>query len=471
MSNASSTSGSVLRIALPALAENVLATLVGLTDLFLAGRISADATAAVALVSMLGWLVGTLFSMVGVGALALVSRSAGAGDWSAVRLASGQAIRLAGLWGGVVGVGLGAATPAIPLALRLEAGSFDLARQLIAVQAVGFVFLAVLSVTASCLKATGDARTPLWVMLWVNAVNIAASVFLCFGFGGLGLDLRPLGLVWAGLGAHGIAAGTLLAWTVGAVMMVRASYRGARCGAKGVGAELGRRALEPGLGGPLHRATCVRILRVGVPACVDSLLSWIAQLCFMGMITRIAGHDGTVLYAAHMLAVRIESLSYLPATAFAVAAAALVGQRLGARRPSQARRLGWVAAGLASGIGLVMGLLYFLFPQSLLGLFTSDPGVLHLGTAPLQIVAFAQVHLVVAIVLSGALRGAGYTRPPVVITLICMYAIRLPLAWILIFEAELGLVGAWMAMLADLLVRGLLVAERFLRGRWYAVRV
>jgi putative MATE family efflux protein len=273
-----------------------------------------------------------------------------------------------------------------------------------------------------------------------------------------------------GMGFFGIGVGTALSYAAGAVAVLAVLIRGR------YGLRLQAALMVPEL--PL----IYRLLRVSVPASVDSLSIGLCQMWFLSLVTGL----GDVAAAAHGTAIRCEGLGYMSGQAFAVAAAALVGQNLGARRPQAAAHAAWVALGLGCAVMTLMGVLFFTFAPDMLRIFSPhehQQPIIDAGVPILRLVAFAMPALSAIIVLTGALRGAGDTRYPILLTWIGFLVIRLPLAYLLTRSEvrlgslgtvpgwDLGLIGAWLAMFADLLVRGVLFLARFLSGRWKTIRV
>jgi Na+-driven multidrug efflux pump len=164
----------------------------------------------------------------------------------------------------------------------------------------------------------------------------------------------------------------------------------------------------------------------------------------------------------------------------------LVGQNLGANRPGEASRAGWMAFGLACAVMSLMGALFFTFAPEMFWVFCQKPDqqpIIDLGVPVLQLVAFAMPPLASAIVFTYALRGAGDTRVPILFTWIGFFLVRLPLAYWLALDTfmigpfgpfqgfDMGLYGCWLAMLADLFIRGLFFLMRFGRGAWQQQKV
>ena len=124
-----------------------------------------------------------------------------------------------------------------------------------------------------------------------------------------------------------------------------------------------------------------------------------------------------------------------------------------------------------------MGVLFFTLARPMFEFYCPDPAqaaVVNVGVPALRLVAFAMPGLAAAIVLTQALRGAGDTRVPVLFTWVGFLGVRLPLAYFLTdpkYGVNLGLIGAWMAMCADIYVRGGFFVWRFASGRWQTVKV
>jgi putative MATE family efflux protein len=186
---------------------------------------------------------------------------------------------------------------------------------------------------------------------------------------------------------------------------------------------------------------------------------------------RVVIHFGVAAYAAHQVGLNIESLSFLPGLGFAKAATALVGQRVGAKDAPGARRSARQANLLGLGIMSVWGAAFVLFPHAWVALFTSDPEVLAYSVPLMTIMGILQPPLAVAMVTSGALRGAGETHVVLAAAVLGGWCVRLPLAYVGGVMGALGMSAVWATMLLDWLVRGGIVSWRFARVRLTDVRL
>ena len=437
----------LLALVWPVLIEQFLILLVGLSDMLLAGYyLERPHLAAMAMLSYLLWALENLFAVVAIGALAMTARFAGAGDDEGACRVTNQAFVLGAVLAvgatvaGLIGIpvvvrAMQLASPADALAVRYMYWVMPLVPAMM-FEAVGI----------ACLRGVGDMKTALAARLVVNVVDIAVSWSLLLGLG-------PL----PKLGWDGLAIGTGCGYGLGGLLLLAVLLRGRR------GLQIRWSLLRPDL--DLMR----RILRIGVPGGFDIMSVIGCQLLFVSLINRL----GELATAALGVAIRVESLAYMPGTAFQVAAATLAGQFLGARDFRRATD-SVVAACLACGaVMLTAGVGFYYGAEWLAQLFvgTGHPDVVAAAAPLLRIVSVAMLPLGLMMVLSGALRGAGDTRWPLVFTLVGFLAVRLPLTYWLAIHLEWGIVGAWYAMVVDLLFRCALVVYRFWHGGWKRIEV
>lgn len=456
----------VLTLALPALAQQYLHLVVQLSDQFLAGRFQLPAPeqrveylSALNTAGYLYWFVSSYTVLVSVGSTALVARFVGARNFALAERATGQSVVLAVAFGVA---GAGAAVVGLPdliHALRLEGDAARVCVEFLMPLGALLAFQITESACAACLAGAGDTRTGLKVLGLVAVLNVPLAWGLCFGIG----PVRGFGFV-------GIALGTGLSHVIGCVTLLVILARG-RSGLK------------------LHLANLVpdpalirRLLWVSVPAAVDSLSAACCQLWFLSLVNRL----GDTAASAHGIALRWEALGFLSGAAFGTAAMTLVGQNLGARAPERAARSGWTAYALGGGIMAFMGVLFVLLAEPMFKVFCPDPHlqpIVDAGVPALRLIACAMPALASQIIFTAALRGAGDSRVPVLFSWIGFLGVRIPLAYLLtgplvslgpfgtVRGADMGLLGAWVAMCADLWLRGTFFALRFASGKWKKIEV
>jgi putative MATE family efflux protein len=301
-----------------------------------------------------------------------------------------------------------------------------------------YVFLHLVS---AMFQGVGDTRTPLKVMIWVNVVHVVIAVPLIYGLWGF----PQWGVAGAAL-ASGLSEG------VGAAWLLRQAARRGLFGQMKVG-------WSP------HELW--RILRVGFPAMGERLITHGMQVVFARLVISF----GVAAYAAHQVGLNIESLSFLPGLGFAKAATTLVGQRLGAQDAMGARHSARQANLLGLVVMSVWGASFVLFPRAWVGLFTSDPAVLAYSVPLMTTMGLLQPPLAVAMVISGALRGAGNTPAVLAAAVVGGWCVRLPIAYFGGIIVNLGMTMVWATMVLDWVARGMIVMWRFRRLRLSDVRL
>jgi len=434
----------VLTLALPATGEQIMNLMVGIVNTILVGHLGAAPLAAVSLATQWTFAAFTFYAAIATGATAVVARSVGAGDWDSANRATHQSV-LVGLAIGVVMTALSLlfARPAIAL-MGAEPEALAAGATYLRIVSLAFGFSAMMFVGNACLRGAGDTQTAMVVMAVVNVLNLAVAWTAING---------PFGL--PRLGVAGSALGSSVGRAAGGVLVLSILLRG-RSGLK----------LDPRHWRP-DPEMIKRVLRVGLPTGGERAIMRVGMMIFM----RVVASLGTVALAAHAVALRAESLSWMPAFGFATAGTTLVGQNLGARDPRRAERSGYIAFQLGLALMSVMGVIFILFPRPLIALFTSDAVVIQTAVLPLRIIGFVQPMMAAAFLFAGNLRGAGDTRFPMYITGASVWAARVMIASVLVLALGMGLPGAWLGMSVDFTVRGILFFLRYRSGRWKLMRV
>lgn len=442
----------VLMLALPVIAEQLLNFLVGFTDTWLSGRLSAAATSAIGLGAYVNWLAELLFALVGTGATALVARHWGAGEKDQASRAASCALSLS-LVLGVVGVAMiYLVAPWLCGVLSLDETSTRLSTRYLQLACFGHVFTSVLLIGGAALRGAGNMWTPMKILGLVSGLNIVFSSVLVLG-------VKYSWLLT--LGVDGLAYGTIAARFVGACFMLFALCRGSA----GLRTTLSRAAAT-------DFETVRRILRIGAPAAADGLLLWGGHFLFIKIISGLGtGGAQSTVFAAHIVGVQVEALNYLPAAAYGMAAATLIGQCLGAKQIDRASQGGHEAALQASLVALVAALTFYFGASAIYGFMHEDVRVAEVGAPAMRLLALFELPLTLTIVYAIAIRGAGDTLPPLIANVLGVYGVRLTVGYWLAVEQGYGLAGAWAGMGVDVILRGTGLFIYFRRGRWKKTQV
>lgn len=441
--------------------EQIMGFMVSTVDLILAGRL-VEGPERVAIMDALGlggyvaWLMMILQGAVGTGVMALVSRAAGARDQEMASKGLAQGL-LVGLGSGVLS-GLG-----IRISLGLLVGNFGLS-DLAVEHAMSYLttlcwlcpVVGVMLAATHALRAIGDTATPFVAMVIVNVVNLGLSWLFVFG-------PEPFG----GMGVQGLALGTVLAWTVGMVTVLGfLFFRDGR--GKDGGVELSLRACRLRPDWPMMK----RIMRVGAPQSLEMFGMWAINSVTLRFVAGLGG--GAV--GAHLIAIRVESLSFLPGLAIGTAGAALVGQYLGAQNPERAVkavRMCWRYAAVFMG---AIGIAFLLWPEALVRFIVPGEGddarlIVGLAGPLIFLCGVVQPILATAMILKSSLRGAGATRLVMKYSFVSMILFRGVVVPIAVTKFGVGLTGIWVIMFLDVGVQAAIFARLHFKGKWVETEV
>ena len=202
-----------------------------------------------------------------------------------------------------------------------------------------------------------------------------------------------------------------------------------------------------------------RLVRLGGPAAGQIVL----EVGAWNLSTFAAGYLTPVALATHAIALNYASISYMVPLGVSAAAAVSVGQAVGAGDPARARRAGWLALALGTSFMCLAGIVFFVAPRPLISLYTSDPRVLAVGPGLLWIAAAFQIFDGIQTVSTGALRGLGETRGPMIANLVGYWVMGLPLGLTLCFVLRWGIYGMWIGLTLALIVISLTLLARWNR--------
>ncbi|HOJ81974.1 MAG TPA: MATE family efflux transporter [Acetomicrobium flavidum] len=431
-------------LALPSLLELMLATLFGMVDMIMVGNVSAASLAAVGISNQPMMLILAVFQALNVGTTVLVARFIGTGDRRSSGLVLRQTLILTAILGvltSLIGflfarrvvVFMGAKPEVIPLATSY-----------FGIVALGSIFIAITMGITAALRGAGDTVSPMKYNILSNLINVFGNYILIYG---------KLG--FPAMGVTGAALSTTISRGLG---MMMAFYAVHRQGSIFSNFPLLRLKVDVGL--------VKRMLRIGLPSGLEQVALRTGQIEF----ARTAASLGTMVFAAHQIALNVVGLSFAPGQAFGIAATTLVGQSLGAGRPDVAERCGFETRRLGMIIAFSIALLFFFFGRQIADIYINDAEVTRMAAKALKIVAIMQPLQSTQFILAGALRGAGDTRWPLLSTMIGIWCIRVVFAKVFV-ALGFGLIGLWTAQLLDQLFRSIFIYKRYTSDRWKTIRV
>ena len=419
-------------------------------DASMVGRLGADDSAAVGLVSTSLWLFWGICSAVTMGFSVQVAHRVGATDYTSARKVLRQGITACLIFSVVIA----AIGVAISRFLPHWLGGTETVCPKASVYFLVFVaalpLLTMNYLAGGMLRCVGNMKVPGALNVMMCVFDVIFNFFLIFPAHHLSVAGIEITLPGAGLGVLGAALGTVLAEviTAGAMMYYLCVKEKDIC-LKG----------HPGSFRP-ERQVINKAIKVSAPMTLEHAVICGAQIA----ITAIVAPLGIMAIAANSFAVTAESLCYMPGYGIADAATTLVGQSHGAGRRDLARRFGYITTGLGMLTMGIMGVLMWFFAPAVMSLMSPVEEICTLGVEALRIEAWAEPMFAASIVAYGAMIGVGDTMIPAAMNFGSIWLVRLPLAALL--APKMGLAGVWTAMCIELTFRGLIFLIRLIRGKW-----
>ena len=439
----SSAYGSVVRLAWPALTEMVLVTMINMVDTMMVSVLGHRAIAAVGVVHQPRFVVLAAFMAIGTSVTAIVARrrgeknSQGANDC----MLNGFAISA------VLAIVISAASYIFARQFLYMAGAnneiIDDATAYFRFLLIGIPFNALALIITAAQRGAGNTKISMQINLLANLVNVVFNYLLIEGkFGFPRLEVS------------GAAIATTIGYTV--------AFFAALLSLKKPEGFLSIYKIKF----KLDRAILKTIYKIGSSAAVEQLCVRIGFLLYARLVAGL----GTESLATHQICLNLNFF-FAIAAGFEIAATTLVGQNLGAKRVDLASLYIKVCQRVALCITSGIAILYILTGRSLISMFSGEQGIISLGATILIIMAATSPFQVSQVIISGSLRGAGDTKFVAAVSFISIMALRPVVAWFLAYPLGLGLVGAWLSMTIDILIRIALTYARMHTGKWTKIKV
>ena len=435
----------VLNLALPAIGEQILAMTVGMVSTYMVGHLGANSLAAVGLANQAVFVAQTIAVAIATGTTALVARQFGANDSTGAQRTLQQSV-LAGVVSGLFITLIMASFASQTISFfGAEIAVREIGTQYLRIAVLSFPLQGVMFVGNGALRGSGDTRTPLFVMLAVNVVNIAVTYTLIEGLFGI-----------PSLGVRGAAIGAATANTLGGLVLLSILLHG-------------RGNLRLMRNGWLPDWTVIRrVVNVGLPAGVEQLLMRVGGAVFVKVVASL----GTSAVAAHSVAMNVQSMCFMPAFGF-------WHRRHHPGRPGPGRRTAgsgpaWRSSShwcLCLIMLILLGIGLILWAPYIIAIFIDDPTVIALGAPCNRILGYCEPIVAVSIVFSGTLRGAGDTRFTMLVMGISMWLVRVPLSFVAAGPLGWGLQGVWIAMAVEMAFRAGAYVLRYRSGAWTRLRI
>jgi len=434
-----------LRIALPSVIEMVSLSLIGMVSTAMVGRLGPQAVAAVGLVGQPRMIFMALFFALNVGVTAVISRRKGAGDQAAARSCIRQSILVASVIGVVMAVlAVLLARPMMQLA-GAQYDTIDLATSYFRITSLMMPLNALTMTISAAQRGIGNTRVTMVVNIVANIANVLFHYLLIegnMGFPAMGVDGAAWAVAISGVVGLIMAAASIFKRDAYLMVSLRDSWR-------------------PDI--PMLRA----IGKIGGNSIIEQMFLRVGFFAYSIIVASL----GTAAFAAHVIGMQLMALSFTFADGIAVATTALVGQQLGAKRPDLSIMYGKIGQRMALIISVFLVIFTVVARYWFPAQFTDDIDIINVTAGLLLILAAMLPIQTSQLVMAGCLRGAGDTKF-VALTMFLSVAVARPgFSALMVFALGMGIQGAWFAVIADQLMRLVMLYGRFAKGKWTEISV
>ncbi len=442
------TEGSLRRslrlLAIPMVLEMVMESLFAIVDVFWVARLGPDAIATVGLTESILMLIYCVAMGLSMAATAIVARRIGEKDPEGAAVAAVQAIVVGVVAAVVIGIIGIAFAPKLLAIMGASSDVIAVGGQYAAILLGSSVSVVLLFLNNGIFRGAGDAAVAMRVLWLSNFINLVLDPIFIFGLG-----------PFPRLGVTGAAVSTTIGRSVGVVFQFWVLF-----GGNGRVKILARQLR-------LNLDVMTRLVRVAI----NGMFQYgIGQISWM-VLVRIVSSFGSAAVAGYTVAIRIIIFAILPSWGLASAAATLVGQNLGAQKPDRAEKSVWLT-GFYNMLFLgVVAVIFIVFPEPIIRLFTNDPTVVPFGVDCLRVVSYGNLAYAYGMVMVQSFNGAGDTLTPTVVNLFGYWLFQIPVAYFLAFQAGLGPKGVFAAIPIAETAIAIVGVALFRQGRWKTKKI
>ena len=437
----------ILTIALPSLVELVLTSLTSMADQIMVGRLpgqlGVQALSAVGLCMNPKFILMTALMAINTGTTAVVARYRGMGNQEKANQTFKQSLIFNVFLSAIMMVlGVVFARELIGLIAGngISETTVEYAVVYFRIQMYGFIPLMMTNTVTSTLRAIGDSKMPMVYNTIANVVNLFFNYGLIYG---------KLGM--PEMDVAGASLATVIGQCVAFVIAMYMMFSKKRYVYLDFKEKTG-----------YSKTIMNNVLGIGLPSMLEQLCLRIGIIIY----SRIVASLGDIAYATHMVCMNIQSLTFMSGMAFQNSATTLMGQSLGRRRLDMADNYTRMTRNISFWISCVIGVILALFGGQIVNIYNSTPEIVEMGGKLLAIVAITQPFQSSQFVTTGALRGAGDTKYPAVVIFICTLIVRSVLGYIFVIQLDMGLIGAWFAIVVDQLLKTAMIFARYNTGKW-----
>ena len=416
---------SLITLSIPTILEEVFATLLQYVDTAMVGRLGEKATAAVSTTTSIGWLINSIPGAIAIAMLAIASKANGAGQDEKLKKLAGQSILYAFVVGVILEILALVLSPFIPIWMGVEEDIVRPASLYFSITSITLIFRTSARVFAAMIRSLKDTRSPMYISVAENILNVILNFVFIYGLG---------------LGVVGAAIASCISFGIGGIAMFLMM--------------LSKKQLRPSFVDlKPDKDIWMEALQIGYPVLGATVVSCMGYIVFAGMVSGM----GTIIFAAHSIAVAAEQIVYIPGYGLRAATSTLIGNALGEGNTAKLSATRKMTILMTMVIMLVNGTLLFLFAYPFMQIFTNSTEVVIIGSKMLKLVSFSEIFFGLMIVLEGISYGMGQTKHIFVCESFSMWGVRIVGTFLCVKIFGLGLTAVWICMIADNICKAVLL--------------
>ncbi len=440
----------VVMLAIPAILEQLSYILVQYVDAAMVGNLGAYATAAVGINNSTTVLIGGIQQAIGIGFCVQIAMAIGTKETEKIKRVVQQAILIAFLIGAFMTILMQVIGNYSPIWLGAEEEVIPHAVIYIKIVSAALIFRTLAVVVAALLRGAGDTKTPFYVNLVANGINIIGNYFFIQAPHMVQIGKHSIVIWGANLGVAGAALATALAMTfsgVGLFLYLCKANSFVKYTFKG--------------GGKLDKEILIPTGVVIGPIALERIVLAAGQIALTAMVA----HLGTIAVASHYIVNTVSTITYETSMGFSAAGTTLAAQCIGAKKEKLAYRYAVICLKIGILISAGFSAFVMVFTRNLVGLFTTDAAVIALSIFLVRMDAISEPLFGISTVLCGVFRGYGDTKYPFWVSFIGIIAVRLSLGYFFGYLLGMGLFGIWIGIFIDIVIRGIMCLWHLQRYR------
>lgn len=437
----------ILKLAIPIVIEQTFVMLLGVCNTMMAGHIGPEAVSAIGMVDTINNLFISFFAALSVGATVVVAQQIGKDLYKKANETAVQAIVSGFLVSSIITLFLWCFR--IPLINLLYGSAEELvksnAKLYLEFTLFTYPFIAIEQISNGILRGCGDTKTPMYITMFMNVINIVLGYILIYGLG----TIPPLGIMGASLAIA-------IARIIGTLIIGFVLFRGSKV--------IKIKKIFPF---KFNIKIQKSIFNIGIPASVEQVIFNAGKLIVQIFIVTM----GTSSIAANSIAMSISQIINVPGTALCLAATTLVGQHIGRDDVKVAKETLIYLVKFATLSLVSIGIIFIFIGRFVSSLYTNVPEVIDLSAMLLRWNSVALAVWPISFVLSAGLKGAGDTRYTMFTAFIGMWIFRIAIGYFLGIILNIGVLGIWIGMFIDWVVRGIMYLIRLNGTKWLKYKI